>query len=107
MNPYFDIVAPICYLRHISSGCLSLAEITPEYLIRVIPAEGIVKVRVNGQEIEIPHPLSLTELIEQLHLRLEGIAVALNTEIIPRSELAQRITQANDQIEIVHPVGGG
>lgn len=66
-----------------------------------------MKLKVNGQEIEIPHPLSLTELIERLHLRLEGIAVALNTEIVPRSELAGRLIQANDQIEIVHPVGGG
>ncbi len=66
-----------------------------------------MKLKVNGQEIEIPRPLSLTELIERLHLRLEGIAVALNTEIVPRSELAGRLIQANDQIEIVHPVGGG
>lgn len=72
-----------------------------------MPAEGIVKVKVNAQEIEIPHPLSVTELIERLHLRLEGIAVALNTEIVPRSELAGRLIQADDQIEIVHPVGGG
>ncbi len=66
-----------------------------------------MKLKVNGQEIEISHPLSLTKLIAKLNLRLEGIAVALNTEIVPRSELAQRLTQANDQIEIVHPVGGG
>lgn len=36
-----------------------------------------------------------------------GVAVALNGEVVPRSEWAQTPVNADDRIEIVHIVRGG
>lgn len=66
-----------------------------------------MKLRVNGQEFDFDAPLSLSELLRRLTIKSEAAAVAINSEVIPRSEMGFRLIQSNDEIEIIHPVGGG
>ncbi len=66
-----------------------------------------MKVRVNGEEQDFPSEISLKELISQMGLNNLRFAVAINREIIPRSEIFQTPIKDGDEIEIVHAVGGG
>lgn len=65
-----------------------------------------MRVRVNGENREIPDGLTVRGLIS--HLGLEGpVAVERNAEVVPRSTHAEVLLEENDVIEIVHFVGGG
>lgn len=66
-----------------------------------------MKVRVNGEEQEFPSEISLKELISQMGLSNLRFAVAINREVIPRSEVFNTLLKEGDEIEIVHAVGGG
>lgn len=66
-----------------------------------------MKLRVNGEEQDFPSDISLKELISQMGLTDLRFAVAINREVIPRSELFKVEIKDGDDIEIVHAVGGG
>ena len=50
---------------------------------------------------------TIADLVRELDLAPEKVAVERNGEIVPRSTLAQAVLGAGDQLEIVHFVGGG
>lgn len=66
-----------------------------------------MKCRVNGEEKFFPDQISLEQLILEMGLKDLRFAIALNREVIPRSELSNTLVQEGDAIEIVHAVGGG
>jgi len=49
----------------------------------------------------------LAELIEQLGIKQDRVAVELNRNIVPRVQWEQTALSQGDRIEIVHFVGGG
>lgn len=67
----------------------------------------ILRVYVNGEPREFPDPLSLAELVTQLDLPAQRIAVELNRTVVRRSEWGAIELHDEDRIEIVHFVGGG
>lgn len=62
---------------------------------------------LNGREKTLEAALTVAELIEQLQLADDRVAVELNRAIVPRQAFATTHLQDGDQIEIVHFVGGG
>lgn len=50
---------------------------------------------------------SLQQVLEQLGMRADRIAVERNGEIVPRTRWAQQPMQPDDRLEVVHFVGGG
>jgi len=62
---------------------------------------------VNGDLRSFPDSLSLIQLIEQLGLKGDRVAVELNREIVPRAQWAATELHDGDRLEIVHFVGGG
>ncbi len=64
-------------------------------------------VRVNGEDRELADGTTLTQLLEQLGLVVEGVAVALNLYVVPRGELGTTSLSEGDRVEIVRAVGGG
>lgn len=66
-----------------------------------------MKIYINGSVTEIEKALTVKQLIEHLQLTGKRIAVELNQEIIPRSLHDKTILNENDQLEIVHAIGGG
>lgn len=66
-----------------------------------------MNIYINGKPHVLTAPTTLVELIEQLGLTGKRIAVELNQEIAPRSQYNQIVLQENDQLEIVHAIGGG
>lgn len=66
-----------------------------------------MKVKVNGEEMELPQGMAAVALIEQLKLKPELVVVELNLNILKRDELKAATLNEGDQVEIVHFVGGG
>src|SRR3989338_7980046 len=64
-------------------------------------------IRLNGEKKSFEGPLSLAALLERLSLPREKVAVELNLEIIPKTDLESRVLKDGDEVEIVHFVGGG
>ncbi len=62
---------------------------------------------MNGQVEELPDGLSVRSLLEHLGLDPDGVAVALNLEVVPRGEHRTRMLQQDDRVELVRAVGGG
>jgi thiamine biosynthesis protein ThiS len=61
---------------------------------------------INGQ----PRTTSaedLTALVEELAMKPDRVAIELNQEIVPRDRWPQTKLKDQDQLEIVHFVGGG
>lgn len=55
----------------------------------------------------MPQGGTLADLVVRLELDIRKLAVERNLEIVPRSQYAATILQNDDQLEIVHFVGGG
>jgi thiamine biosynthesis protein ThiS len=65
---------------------------------------------LNGQSRvfeSIPQPASLEQLIEELGLKSDRVAVEHNGEIAPRAVWGGVIVNEGDRLEVVHFVGGG
>ncbi len=62
---------------------------------------------INGEKKSFPEPLSLAQLIEQLGMKSDRVAVELNREIVARQQWAETSLNDGDRLEIVHFVGGG
>ena len=66
-----------------------------------------MRLTINGEPREFAVPLSLAELIEQLGMKPDRVAVELNREIVRRDRWADAQLNDGDRLEIVHFVGGG
>ena len=62
---------------------------------------------INGQSQTVQENLSLSDLIAQLNMKAERVAVERNGVIVPRNDWPQTALQSGDRLEIVHFVGGG
>ena len=62
---------------------------------------------INGRPQTVQENLSLSELIAQLNMKAERVAVERNGVIVPRNDWPQTALQSGDRLEIVHFVGGG
>ncbi len=62
---------------------------------------------INGDEKSFADSLSLLQLVEQLGMKRDRVAVELNREIIARAQWGETPLNDGDRLEIVHFVGGG
>lgn len=67
------------------------------------------ELQINGQprELEGAAPSPLSDVVKQLGLRADRIAIELNGAIVPRTRWADTQVASGDKLEIVHFVGGG
>ncbi len=66
--------------------------------------------KLNGQNrtfesLQTPTPLD--QVVQELGLKADRVAVELNGEIAPRSSWPGTSVQTGDRLEVVHFVGGG
>jgi sulfur carrier protein len=66
-----------------------------------------VEITVNGQRRDAADELSLAELVGQVSDRSSGIAVALNSEVVPRGDWPGTAVRPGDRIDVVTAVQGG
>jgi len=62
---------------------------------------------INGKEQTFADGLTLAQLVEQLGMKSDRVAVELNREIVARAQWPETMLNDGDKLEIVHFVGGG
>ncbi len=69
----------------------------------------MLRITVNGEERLIPREMTVSELLKEMGIKLRdvGLAVAVNEEVVPKSEYEKRTVKEGDRVEIVQLVGGG
>jgi thiamine biosynthesis protein ThiS len=73
-----------------------------------LPEIPAMQVQINGETRELKHnQIVLAELVRELALAPQRIAVEVNKRIVRRAEWEQTNINEGDRIEIVHFVGGG
>lgn len=63
-------------------------------------------VTVNGEDVQVDEVTTVAELLETRGFPRKGIAVAVNWEVLPRSEWHQTLSDGA-KLEIVTAVQGG
>ncbi len=67
----------------------------------------MLSIQLNGQKREFPDSLTVSALLDVLDLKQEGIAVAVNQRVVPRTEHAQVEIPNLADVEVIRAVGGG
>lgn len=66
-----------------------------------------LRFRVNGQRRKCRAGSSIQDFLRLWEVPLDGVVVERNGEILRSSELAAQLLTENDELEVVHLVGGG
>ena len=66
-----------------------------------------IKIKINGKIIKIDDKTKLSELVKNLKVPLKKVAIELNRQIVDKKKLNKINLKVNDEIEIVHFIGGG
>ncbi len=64
-------------------------------------------IKLNGDRHEIPAPLSISALLEQLEIDARRVAVELNLTVVKKAAYGSSVINEGDEVEIVNFVGGG
>jgi sulfur carrier protein len=68
---------------------------------------NVAKIQLNGTPFEIKNGLNLNELLNQLKIQKNKVAIEVNGVIIEKNKYPNKILNKNDKVEIVHFIGGG
>jgi thiazole synthase len=66
-----------------------------------------MKLIINGEDREFSSISTLSDLLVQLGMKPDRVAVELNRELAPRDRWSSTQLCDGDKLEIVHFVGGG
>ena len=66
-----------------------------------------IKIKLNGKFITVQQSLSIKSLVEKHKIPIKMVAIELNKKILEKSNYKNTILKNNDNVEIVHFIGGG
>ena len=66
-----------------------------------------MRLSINGEIKTFTNSINISKLLEILNIQINGVAVAINMEIVSRNKYNETILNDEDEIEIVRAVGGG
>lgn len=66
-----------------------------------------MRLRVNGDEIEVAPDANVRSLLVALDLDRDGVAVAVDLVVVPRSQWDGRALHEGEVVEVICAVGGG
>lgn len=66
-----------------------------------------LEIQLNGESVKVPGGATVADLVRQLELAEDRVAVELNRRIVRRSEWASERLEPGASVEIVQIVGGG
>ena len=64
-------------------------------------------IQINGEEHAVVLGLTLKALLHELSLSEEGVALAVNGQVLSKKNWASQVLSDGDRVEIVRAVGGG
>ena len=68
---------------------------------------GEIQIQVNGEQRGYRADATVGDLLRELGIKTERVAVELNLEILDRKEFDQRDLKQGDRVEILSFIGGG
>ena len=66
-----------------------------------------IQIQVNGEQQGCQADATVGNLLRELAIKTERVAVELNLEILDRKEFDQRRLKQGDRLEILSFIGGG
>ena len=66
-----------------------------------------LEIRLNGEAFQVPPGSTVADLVRQLQLAEDRVAVELDQRIVRRAEWSARPLASGSAVEIVQIVGGG
>jgi len=66
-----------------------------------------VQIQINGEARDVANQSTLEDLVRELSLQPQRIAIELNHNVVRRNEWSETVLNGDDRVEIVHFVGGG
>jgi sulfur carrier protein len=66
-----------------------------------------VKIRLNGEDRELADGVTVGALLESMGLRRDGIAVAVDRQVVPRGDHDRTVLKEGSDVEVIRAVGGG
>lgn len=69
--------------------------------------QDAIQIHVNGQVRTWRSGATVADLLQELDIRTERVAVELNLEILDRAVFGQRQLENGDRVEILGFIGGG
>jgi sulfur carrier protein len=69
--------------------------------------QDTIRIQVNGEARDWRNGATVADLLRDLDVRTERVAVELNLEILDRAMFTQRLLQDGDRVEILGFIGGG
>ena len=67
----------------------------------------VMQIYVNGESRKVPVQYTAAQLVQDMGLQGQRLAMEINLDIIPRSTYTQHQFRPDDRVEIVHAIGGG
>ena len=68
---------------------------------------NMAKIQLNGISYEIIKGTNLNELLNNLKIQTNKVAIEVNGEIVEKNKYIKLILNKDDKVEIVHFIGGG
>ena len=68
---------------------------------------NMAKIQLNGISYEIDKGTNLNELLNNLKIQKNKVAIEVNGEIVEKNKYIKLILNKDDKVEIVHFIGGG
>jgi sulfur carrier protein len=66
-----------------------------------------MEIILNGEPLNLAEGSTVQDLVDQLELKQQRLAVEINLEIVPRSRYGEYRLNEGDKVEVVHAIGGG
>lgn len=66
-----------------------------------------IQIHVNGQARSWRSGATVADLLQELDIKTERVAVELNLEILDRTVFGERVLNDGDRLEILGFIGGG
>ena len=67
----------------------------------------MISIIVNGDKLKVKESSTIEILLGLLNITPARLAIEINGEVIPRSEMLEKVLQDGDILEIVKAIGGG
>ena len=68
---------------------------------------NVAKIQLNGISYEINNGTNLNQLLNNLKIQKNKVAIEVNGQIIDKNKYPNLILNRDDKVEIVHFIGGG
>jgi len=68
---------------------------------------NVAKIQLNGSSYEINNETNLNQLLNKLKIQKNKVAIEVNGVIVEKNKYPKIILNKDDEVEIVHFIGGG